>query len=130
MSSFTSPLHVSPMSDGKNWELTRAFTYRIGSKYSNQYIKVPQGFLTDFASIPKLLTLFLPDWAKFNKSPVLHDFLYCTKKIMGEAITRKQADDIFLEAMMVGWNPKRYLVANVEYFAVRMFAWLAWRNKK
>jgi len=119
------------MPDGKNWELTRAFTYRIGSQYSNQYIRVPQGFVTDFASIPKLLTLLLPDWAKFNKSPVLHDYLYRTKKIMGESITRKQADDIFLEAMMVAWNdlPERFFVANLEYWAVRVFAFLAWRNK-
>ena len=131
MSSFTTPLHVSPMSDGRNWELTRAFTFRIGSRYSNQYIRVPQGFVTDFASIPKILTLLLPSWAKFNKSPVLHDFLYRTKKIMGEAITRKQADDIFLEAMMVSWKdlPKRYFVANIEYWAVRIFAFLAWKKR-
>jgi len=93
---------------------------------------VPRYFLTDWASIPKLLTLFLPDWAKFNKSPVLHDWLYSTKMIMGEAITRKQADDIFLEAMMICWQdfPKRNIVAYLEYYAVRIFAFLAWRNKR
>ena len=129
MSSFTTPLHVSPTDNGKNWELTRAFTFRIGSKYSNQYIRVPQGFVTDFASIPKCLIWLLPDWAKFNKAPVLHDYLYRNKVIMGEIITRKQADDIFLEAMLINWRgyPKRFFVANVEYYAVRIFSWLAWR---
>jgi len=119
------------MADGKNWELTRAFTFRIGSRYSNQYIRVPQGFITDFASIPKCLTLLLPDWAKFNKSPVLHDWLYRTKTIMGEPITRKQADDIFLEAMLVGWKdyPKRYFVAHLEYYAVRIAGGLSWRRR-
>lgn len=130
MPSFTTPLHVSPRDDGKNWEITRAFTYRIGSKYSNQYIRVPVGFKTDFASIPRPLFLLLPDWAKYNKAPILHDWLYQTKEIMSEPINRKQADDIFLEAMMVGWRdyPGRNFVAYLEYYAVRLFAWLAWRK--
>ena len=128
MSSFTSPLIVSVLPDGKHWRLERPFTYRIGSRYSRTYVKVPRGFITDWASIPKFLFWLLPWWAKFNKAPVLHDWLYKTKRIMGKPITRKEADDVFLEAMVVQWRHHRFhnALARLEYIAVRVFAWLVW----
>ena len=80
MSSFTSPLIVSPMSSGRDWKLHRSFTYHIGGKYSKKFVRVPAGFKTDFASIPKFLW-WLPYWAKFNKASILHDYLYRVKEI-------------------------------------------------
>ena len=122
MSSFTSPLTVSPLPDGRNWELVRKFTYHIGAKYSRHIISVPKGFITDFASVPRFFW-FLPDWATYSKAPVLHDWLYQQK-----ITTRKEADDLFFESMMVDWrnHKSRYFVANMEYWAVRLFGWLAW----
>jgi hypothetical protein len=123
------------MSDGNNWQLYEEFAYHIGDKYSNRYVVVPAGFETDFASIPPILWRFfiwwLPLWAKFCKGAVLHDWLYHVKKIMGQPITRKEADDIFLESNMVAWryHKSRYLVARLEYWAVRCFGWLAWNHK-
>ena len=130
MSSFTSPLIVSPMHNGRNWRLERSFTYRIGKKYSRHFISVPKGFVTDFASIPKLFWL-LPYWAKYNKSPVLHDWLYQSKQIMGKPITRKKADSIFLEAMLVEWrgHKLRCVIALVEYCMVRLFGEFAWYKR-
>lgn len=129
MSSFTSPLVVSPLPDGKNWRLVKKFTYRVGSRYSRRFINVPAGFLTDWASVPKFLFWLLPWWAKFSKPFPLHDWLYKTKSIMGKPITRKEADDIFLEAMLVAWrhHRSRYWVAHLEYYAVRLFGFWAWR---
>ena len=128
MSSFTSELLVTPMPDGKYWRLEKEFEYRIGSLDSNQFVIVPKGFITDFASIPKFLW-FLPCWAKFNKAPILHDYLYRTRRIMGDKITRKRADDIFLEAMLVEWRYRRsrHSVAWIEYLAVRILGWQTWR---
>ncbi len=134
MSSFTSPLSVSPMPDGKRWKLTRPFTYRIGSKYSKRFVRVPIRFRTDFASIPKILRFllfwWLPFWAKYSKAPVLHDWLYQKHQIMGKTITRKEADDIFLEAMKLEWRLRksRYFLAHLEYWAVRLFARFAWKQ--
>ncbi len=130
MSSFTSELIVQPLPDGKNWELKRPFSYHVGSQYSREYIKVPVGFITDFASIPKFLW-FLPYWAKVNKSAVLHDYLYQRKRIMAEKITRKQADDVWLEAMLVEWQGRksRHFVAWLQYLAVRLFALPAWNRR-
>ena len=122
MSSFTTPLSVTPLSDGRRWRLTRSFTYHIGSKASRRYIRVPRGFETDFASVPKFLW-FLPYWAKYSKAPVLHDWIYEQQEM-----TRTEADKIFLEAMMVDWRKhrSRYAVAYIEYIAVRLFGSLMW----
>jgi hypothetical protein len=132
MSSFTSDLRVAPTNDGKFWIVTRPFSYRIGSKYSNQVIRVRSGTLTDFASIPKIIRLFLPEWAKFNKAPVIHDVLYREQMIMGESISRKQADDVFLEAMLISFESHRIggFIAYLEYIGVRLFARRAWINYK
>ena len=128
MSSFTSDLSVT-LIDGKRWCLDRPFTYRIGSKFSRRFISVAKGFTTDFASIPKFILWLLPWWAKFNKSAVLHDWLYKVRYIMGKPITRKQADDTWLEAMLIDFRSHKSgkLVAYLEYWAVRLFAWLAWK---
>ena len=131
MSSFTTPLRVTPLPDGKNWKLLRNFTYHLGSQHSRRYISVPKGFVTDFASVPRIF-FFLPDWATYNKPGPGHDYLYKVKQVMGKPITRKRADDIFLEMMLIDFRHHKSgkSVAYLEYIAVRLFAWLAWRKKK
>ncbi len=130
MSSFTTELVATPLSNGRDWRLVRKFRYHIGSKYSRRIISVPKDFVTDFASVPRIF-FFLPDWATYNKSPVLHDWLYRVKVINGELVTRKEADDIFYEAMLVSF--RRYgimgkIIAFIEYYAVRIAGGLAWEN--
>ena len=124
--SFTTPLVVSPLPSGKRWELVFSFRYHVGSKYSRDIVAVPSGFRMDFASIPKFLW-FLPYWAKYSKASVLHDWFY-----QKQDRTRKEADDIFLEAMLVSWRNHRLgkLLAHTFYWAVRLFGWIAWERKK
>ena len=157
MSSFTRKLDVSPLLNGRDWILNKTFIYHIWSRYSKEIIKVPAGFITDFASVPRLtnplLTLLaiifiLLDWAwlgisllvlisiaswfspygKHEKPAVIHDWLYHEKKIMGEPITRKRADDVFKEAMEVR-NVESWRIF-VEYWAVRLFGFVSWKIKK
>lgn len=47
---------------------------------------------------------------------------------MGEPITRKKADDVFLEAMLIDFRHHKSgkFIAYLEYWGVRRFAWLAW----
>jgi len=118
------------MPGGRRWKLYFPFTYHAGSQYSREYYTVPKDFETDFASIPTVLWRFLfwwlPYWAKYSKPSPLHDFLYQTKPV-----TRKRADELFLEAMLVAWKIYRFgkVVAYLEYFAVRLFGWVAWKGK-
>ena len=119
MSSFTSPLIVTPMPDGRRWKLLRPFSYHVGSKYSDDAITVPRDFITDFASIPQLLWMWLPYWGKYGKAAVIHDYIYKTK-----SRTRKEADKIFKEAMIVSGTRK--WKASLMYLGVRIGGWMAW----
>ena len=123
MSSFTSPLVVSPLSDGRRWRLARAFSYHRGSKYSNNYVNVPIGFVTDFASIPWVFWALVPYWGKYGKAAVLHDYIYQTG-----SRSRKEADAIFYEAMIVG-NTRPWK-AKLMYLAVRLFGAAAYGANK
>jgi hypothetical protein len=124
MSRFTNVLVVSPYADGKTWYLRRTFAYDVGEEGSAETIMVPQGFTTDFASIPRIFWAIFPRWGKYGNAAVIHDFLYYQQKY-----PRKKADAIFLEGMGVlqvsAWQ--QYPI----YWAVRIGGWLAWfLNKK
>ena len=76
-------------------EVSEEFSYRVGSPTSNCIIVVPKGTITDFASIPRFIRVFLPMRWKYNKASVLHDYLYRhgdKSKAFGDAV--------FLEAML------------------------------
>jgi len=47
---------------------------------------------------------------------------------MDKPITRKKADQVFLEAMLIEWrhHRSRYVMAYIEYWMVRLFGWVAW----
>ena len=123
MSSFTSPLVVSPLPDGRSWRLVYQFGYDVGHKDSGDRITVPIGFVTDFASTPPAIWWIIPPWGQYGKAAVIHDYLYQTHKR-----TRKQADDIFREGMVVlQVNPVRVFLM---YWAVRLFGWLAYRGRQ
>ena len=172
MSSFTTPLVISPLPDGRRWKLERQFSYDVGKKGSSFRITVPAGFITDFASIPQMIIgiigvlciiaghlfvlpwllflgiaviiiiLALPDWGKYGKAAVIHDYLYQQFFWMlqqtqysyffvhfshAEDNPRKFADDIFYEAMLA--SNTRPWKAKLMYRNVRLFGWLAWRKK-
>lgn len=117
MSSFTKPLIVTPLDDGKRWKLVESFEYHVGSLESDEIISVPVNFVTDFASVPTMFWNILPPWGKYGKAAVVHDFLYSSTS---HPYNRKQADLIFLEGMQVLGVPlwKR----SIMYRAVRLFA--------
>ncbi len=114
MSSFTTPLVVSPMPDGRTWKLVKSFKYHIGSKYSKDVISVTAGFVTDFASIPWFFWTFLPYWGKYGKAAVVHDWLYRTQQF-----TKETTDLLFYDAMRVGGTSR--WKAMIMYLAVRYF---------
>lgn len=117
MSSFTTPLVVEILDDYK-YKLAEQFTY-----YSEgTYFLVPHGFVTDFASVPRLAWSILPPHGRYAKASVLHDNFYATGKV-----PRKEADRIFLEAMLVLGVNKR--TAKLIYYAVRWFGKSRYRGK-
>ena len=82
-------------------------------------ITVPRGFVTDLASIPQIVRNLLDVNDAHRRAAVLHDYGYVM-----QFLTRKETDDMFLEAMEVCGVPawKRYLM----YSAVRTGGWIYW----
>lgn len=119
---FLNPLKVEYI-DGRRWRLTSPLTY---TRSHLDQIKVPSGFCTDFASVPRFFWRLLPPagagpGAAYGMAAVIHDFLYATG-----LRPRAECDKIFREAMategVTGW--RRWAM----YLAVRSFGWLPWRR--
>lgn len=123
MSRFTEALVVSPLADGKTWVLIQPFGYEIGEKGSGDAVDVKTGFMTDFASIPRILWVVLPKWGKYGNAAVVHDWLYWSQDR-----ARAAADQVMFEAMSVLAVPawQRYII----YWAVRAFGRIAWARNR
>ena len=121
MSRFTEALVVSPLSDGNTWVVLKSFGYDVGEEGSGNTVEVKKGFVTDFASIPRLFWILLPRWGKYGNAAVIHDWLYwCQDR------TRAEADRIMLEAMGVLFVPnwQKYAI----YLFVRVFGLISWHR--
>lgn len=97
--------------DGRNWRLIKDFVYITDAGIR---IVIPAGFVTDFASVPRIFWTILPPAGSYGPAAVLHDFLYRT-----HAATKDRADRYFFEAMTNLGVPtwKRYVMYNaVHYF--------------
>jgi len=106
MSKFTTELKIKVLDKGKRFENLLEFQYyRENDK--KDIIVIPKGFITNFASIPRLFWSIYPPLGygkgfNYAKSAMLHDFLYTSnaKNSAGQRYTRKEADEIFLESML------------------------------
>jgi hypothetical protein len=68
-------LQYDDASDGRRWIVLQGFTYRLGSPDGPEFITIPRGFVTDFASMP-LGIVFKSPGGKWDKPAVVHDALY------------------------------------------------------
>lgn len=87
------PTTYIPFHGDGNWMLAMPVDYTIGS--SNLGIRVPQGFVTDFASVPRFLWSALPPQDQYMLPAVIHDYLYWE-----QPCTKEQADNLLAIAMM------------------------------
>lgn len=95
-------------------KLTQPLVFK--SESLHRVIVIPEGFVTDYASIPWWARWAFPKMGRHRIAAVLHDYLYCVSNPYTD-INRERADELFLEAML-DENVTRW-VANVMYKAVR-----------
>ncbi len=123
MSRYTEILEVSPLADGVTWVLRKEFGYDIGKEGSEDTIDVPLGFMTDFASVPRIFRFLVSKWGKHGNAAVLHDYCYWEQDR-----SREESDRIFREAMEVsktkGWRV--FLI----YWGVRLGGSFAWSSNQ
>lgn len=128
---FLEPLHVEFI-DGHEWLLCTSFEYRLEPQ-GPEFVRVGAGFRTDFASIPRGLWNLWPPTGSYTPAALIHDCLYKTAYVSVDDgsirwIDRKEADDIFLEAMKVlsvGRFTRRCI-----WLGVRSGGWVAWNKHR
>lgn len=102
MAKFLTTLRVARVDDvsrdGRGtWELLTMFAYK--SDVADTVFVVPAGFVTDFASVPRIPIAFLLTGDCAQEAAVIHDWLYTSHEV-----DRTTADAVFREAVALG-NP-------------------------
>lgn len=108
--------------DGNTWLLLEDFGYTSAFKEVGK-ITVPEGFVTDFNSVPWFFWRVFPK-TKYGAAAVVHDFL-CKFGTTGvgeidRKVSRKQADQVFeefLKLLGASWWRRKTM-----YFGVRIGA--------
>ena len=107
---------VLRVGDSGQWVLEHKLTYVTES---GEVIEVPAGFVTDLASIPRMLHWMIPVNGRHRSAAIVHDYLYTIRDR-----SSAEADAIFLEAMKesgVRWTQRQAM-----YLGVRMGGWVAY----
>lgn len=107
----------------RKFMLYEEVSYDVGCSCSNDRITVPEGFITDFASVPRILWPLFPPMGPWSGAAIVHDYLYGSQRRC-----RSECDDIFLEAM--GVLGVRRITRYAMYAGVRIGGMFAWSNKK
>lgn len=126
---FLTHLDVRAVAHGR-WRLLQPLDYQleVTTLFYTSVIRVPRGFVTDLASIPKGLRWLISQNERHRKAAVLHDYLYYKHGNIGlELLSRKECDELFLEAMEkcgVSWIKRKIMHAGV-----RAGGWYFWSNR-
>jgi Protein of unknown function (DUF1353) len=110
MSQFKSPLQVQAIDDN-TWVMLSPLSY--DSDHLGRLVTVPKGFVTDFASVPRLPVAFMLEGDRAHMPAVIHDFLYSSDCLKADA------DLVLAEAMTVTGQP--WWRVKMFYWGVRMF---------
>ena len=83
---------------GVRWELMAPFVVIVNAWEADQnIIRVPAGYITDFASVPRLPFIYLAYANKAHLAALVHDWLYSEG---GTEADREYADCVCLQGML------------------------------
>ena len=115
----TNPGYV-PLADGVNWRLESPLVYYRGG--GAEIIVVPSGFVTDFASVPRIAWALVPHEGKYDSAACLHDYLYRTHRY-----SQRVCDALLQEAMRSSGVPAWQVF--VIYWGVHLFGHWAYAGQ-
>jgi hypothetical protein len=99
------------------WELQREVSVQLSNK---RFLEIPKGFVTDFASVPKIFWSAIAPIGHYNLASLIHDYHYTY-----HTTTRKFADKEFL--MWLNFlTPKKKIRNKIMYIAIRLFGSKRW----
>ena len=122
---FLSRLAVSLVNDAANdgrgsWQLLESLVF--SSNKLARCLTVPAGFITDFASVPRIPGIFDVYGDRAHRASAVHDYLYAS-----HIVDRDTADGLFLEMMLDTGVPAD--IAQTMYEGVRHFGQSHWDTK-
>lgn len=88
--------------------------WRLEKTVQEWGVRVPVGFETDLASVPRVLWSLVPPFGRYSKAAIVHDRLYNIQDR-----PKKKADKLFLRAMKDLGVP--FWKRKVMYRFVRLF---------
>lgn len=117
-------LHVMRFADGY-YALTEEISWAPEKEDKPLHpVNAPFGFVTDFASIPRIFWTLLPRDGQYTYAAIVHDYLY-----WNQATSREDADKVF-KAVMKEFGVSAAHVATI-FTAVRTGGGIAWsRNSR
>lgn len=109
----------TPFPKRKHWKV-----WVLNEDMKLRNLTVPAGFMTDFASIPRVFrSLFSSSSAPWQRAAVLHDYMYSST-----TFSRKYCDRSYLyQSRMDGTSE---FASTTQYVALRLFGWLAFRSNQ
>lgn len=100
---FLNGIQVSPV-DARRWILMEELSYRGNT----DIFDVPVGYVTDFATVPRVFTWLLPTFGDYTAAAILHDYLL-TDLVAQEKLSSRDADGIFRRVCAeLSVPPRRY----------------------
>jgi len=123
LESMYSRIKITPTWNKNEWVLLDEFIYYLWSKWFKDRIVIPEGFIFNWASIPRVFHII---WTPMGQDTLIaslcHDYLYSTQDI-----PRADADDRFNSIMLL--CDVRPIKRIMYYIWVRLWGWVAWRKK-
>lgn len=96
------------------WELRSTIVVRLSN---GDYVTIPYGFVTDFASVPKLFWSAISPIGKTKLASLIHDYIYVT-----QIYDRDFADKEFYKWLQF-LQPNKYVRNKVMYYCVNFFGY-------
>lgn len=112
----TADLEILPKPD--YWALKQPMVWRSGELETT----IAEGFVTDLASIPRLLRNILDVDGRSREPAILHDWLYSCQR------TPREFADAMLRNALVSYG-ESFSTARVYWAGVRVGGWLYWQQR-
>ena len=113
---FINPLEIRETNpDHTYWDLAKPLAYRGNTE---EFV-APEGFSTNFASVPRLFWSILSPWGRHMKAAVMHDYFY-----QSCCVSRLDADKLFLRMMKelgVSWWRRHTMYRTVRLFGAKHY---------
>jgi hypothetical protein len=119
VSRFLTPLRAEK--SGDYWTILQPLIYM--SDLARNTFVVPEGFVTDLASVPRIPIAYWLAGGECDEAAVVHDYTYATGMV-----SREIADAVFREAALATGQPA-WRVQSMWFF-LRAFGWKAWNEHR